>query len=67
MIYTTTRDGQAVVTLDHDDHGAEVDAALEKIRRGILELDRHYYSVGPAQHAKARAMAGHLMAMIEEE
>jgi hypothetical protein len=64
MIYTNSN---GLATLDHEGHGAEVDAALEKIRQGIRELDKHYYSVDHKRLAKARAMASHLMSMLEDE
>jgi hypothetical protein len=64
MIYTSSK-GHA--TLSSKDHGAEVDAALEKIRQGIRELDEHYYSVDGGQLRKARAMASRLMMMLEDE
>jgi hypothetical protein len=67
MIYTTTREGEEGLTLDHEDRGAEVDAALEKIQQGILELDEHYYSVAGSQLRRARAMASRLMMMLEDE
>ena len=67
MIYTKTKDGKQILTLDHEDRGAEVDAALEKIRQGIRELDEHYYSVDGSQLRKALAMASRLMMMLEDE
>lgn len=64
MIY---RNSKGYATLSREDRGADVDAALEGIRQGILALDEHYYSVDPEQLAKARAMASRLMLMLEDE
>jgi hypothetical protein len=64
MLYTR-EDGSMTTNETH--HTGEADEAVDALQRAVLMIEEAYEHLDMAQMRKVRAMASHLMLMLEAE